>query len=301
MPFVSIAPDIEEHRAHLLGVGYRMTGSLADAEDAVQEAWLRLNRLSEVERASIRDQRAWLTTVVGRLCLDRLRSAGVRRETYIGPWLPEPLISGTSEDDPLALLVRDEELRMAAMVVLERLTPPQRVAFVLHDALSLPFEEVAAALGCSPATARQHATRARRAVLEARPAPRAEVAEQQRLIKAVTHALSAGDAQALVELLHPDVVMVNDSGGMAPAARREVHGAEKVARLLIGLTRRYGVDELLRDWTPVLVNGEQGYRHGGHSGIPESVTVYSLREGRIAAIYGVLSPAKLARAFYGAR
>ncbi|MDT7590621.1 MAG: polymerase sigma-70 factor, subfamily, partial [Pseudonocardiales bacterium] len=113
---MSIASDIEEHRAHLVSVGYRMTGSLADAEDAVQDAWLRLNRLSDAERAEIRDPRGWLTTVVGRLCLDRLRSASARRESYVGPWLPEPVVSTAAEDDPLAVLVRDEEVRMAAMV-----------------------------------------------------------------------------------------------------------------------------------------------------------------------------------------
>jgi RNA polymerase sigma-70 factor (ECF subfamily) len=293
---VSIASDIEEHRAHLVSVGYRMTGSLADAEDAVQDAWLRLNRLSDAERAGIRDPRGWLTTVVGRLCLDRLRSASARRESYVGPWLPEPVVSTAAEDDPLAVLVRDEEVRMAAMVVLDQLTPPQRVAFVLHDALALPFEDIARVLDCSTATARQHASRARRAVAESRPPPRAAAAEQMRLLGAVAEALARGDIQGLVALLHPDAVLINDSGGMTPAARRVVHGAEKVARLLLGLTNRYGGD-LLAGWSPVLVNGEQGYRSGGgRSGAPESVSVFSVQDGRIAAIYTVLNPAKLAAA-----
>jgi RNA polymerase sigma-70 factor (ECF subfamily) len=293
---VSIASDIEEHRAHLVSVGYRMTGSLADAEDAVQDAWLRLNRLSDAERAEIRDPRGWLTTVVGRLCLDRLRSASARRESYVGPWLPEPVVSTAAEDDPLAVLVRDEEVRMAAMVVLDQLTPPQRVAFVLHDALALPFEDIARVLDCSTATARQHASRARRAVAESQPPPRAAAAEQMRLLGAVAEALARGDIQGLVALLHPDAVLINDSGGMTPAARRVIHGAEKVARLLLGLTNRYG-GELLAGWSPVLVNGEQGYRSGGgRGGAPESVSVFSVQDGRIAAIYTVLNPAKLAAA-----
>ncbi|MDT7568249.1 MAG: polymerase sigma-70 factor, subfamily [Pseudonocardiales bacterium] len=293
---MSIASDIEEHRAHLVSVGYRMTGSLADAEDAVQDAWLRLNRLSDAERAEIRDPRGWLTTVVGRLCLDRLRSASARRESYVGPWLPEPVVSTSAEDDPLAVLVRDEEVRMAAMVVLDQLTPPQRVAFVLHDALALPFEEIAQVLDCSTATARQHASRARRAVAETQPPPRAAAAEQMRLLGAVAEALAHGDIQGLVALLHPDAVLINDSGGMTPAARRVIHGAEKVARLLLGLTNRYGGD-LLAGWSPVLVNGEQGYRSGGgRGGAPESVSVFSVQDGRIAAIYTVLNPAKLAAA-----
>jgi RNA polymerase sigma-70 factor, ECF subfamily len=292
---VSIASDIEEHRAHLVSVGYRMTGSLADAEDAVQDAWLRLNRLSDAERAEIRDPRGWLTTVVGRLCLDRLRSASARRESYVGPWLPEPVVSTSADDDPLAVLVRDEEVRMAAMVVLDQLTPPQRVAFVLHDALALPFEDIARVLDCSTSTARQHASRARRTMAEAQPPPRATAAEQVRLLGAVAEALGRGDIPGLVALLHPDAVLVNDSGGMTPAARRVVHGAEKVARLLLGLTHRYG-DDLLAGWSPVLVNGEQGYRSGGRGGAPESVSVFSVRDGRIAAIYSVLNPAKLAAA-----
>jgi RNA polymerase sigma-70 factor (ECF subfamily) len=293
---VSIASDIEEHRAHLVSVGYRMTGSLADAEDAVQDAWLRLNRLSDAERAEIRDPRGWLTTVVGRLCLDRLRSASARRESYVGPWLPEPVVSTAAEDDPLAVLVRDEEVRMAAMVVLDQLTPPQRVAFVLHDALALPFEDIARVLDCSTAAARQHASRARRAVAESQPPPRAAAAEQMRLLGAVAEALALGDIQGLVALLHPDAVLINDSGGMTPAARRVIHGAEKVARLLLGLANRYGGD-LLAGWSPVLVNGEQGYRSGGgRGGAPESVSVFSVQDGRIAAIYTVLNPAKLAAA-----
>ncbi|WP_064745418.1 RNA polymerase sigma factor SigJ [Pseudonocardia acaciae] len=293
---MSIAPDIEEHRAHLVGVGYRMTGSLADAEDAVQEAWLRLNRLADYERAEIEDQRAWLTTVVARLCLDRLRSATARRESYVGPWLPEPLVSAPHDDDPLASLVRDEGIRMAAMVVLERLTPPQRVAFVLHDALALPFGEIAAVLGCSPDAARQHASRARRVLADAQPPPRADAAEQRRLLGAFTDALGRGDADALVSLLHPDAVLINDSGGLTPAARREVHGATKVARLLVGLLHRYGPENMFKGWAPVLVNGEQGHVSGGHGGVPESVNVFSVRDGLIVALYGVLNPAKLAGA-----
>jgi RNA polymerase sigma-70 factor (ECF subfamily) len=292
---VPTAIDIEEHRAQLMSVGYRMTGRLADAEDVMQDAWLRWHRLSEAERAEVRDPRAWLTTVVGRLCLDRLRSASARRESYIGPWLPEPLISTAEADDPLAVLVRDEEVRMAAMVVLDQLTPPQRVAFVLHEALELPFARIAEVLGCSPATARQHASRARRAVADAQPPPRADPPEQLRLLAAVAQALRAADTKALVALLHPDAVLVNDSGGMTPAARREVRGADKVARLLVGLAQRHGED-LLAGAALVLVNGEQGYRSGGRGRAPEAVSVFSVRDGRIAAIYTVLSPAKLAGA-----
>lgn len=138
-----LAAEFERHRSHLFGVAYRLTGSRVDAEDAVQEAWLRLARLPEEDRAGIRDLPAWLVTVVGRLCLDRLRSAVVQRERYVGPWLPEPLVVAERDTtDPLAAVVRDEGVRMAAMVVLERLTPDQRVAFVLHDAFAVPFADL---------------------------------------------------------------------------------------------------------------------------------------------------------------
>jgi len=291
---VSTALDIEAHRAHLISVAYRLTGSRSDAEDAVQDAWLRLRRLSETERAAILDQRAWLTTAVGRLCLDRLRSATARRESYIGPWLPEPLVSADPEDDPLAVVVRDEDVRMAAMVVLERLTPPQRVAFVFHDALAWSFADIAEVLDCSIAAARQHASRARRAVADAPPPPRSQIAEQQRMLTAIAEAITDGDAATLVGLLHPDAVLINDSGGMAPAARRVIRGADKVSRLLMGLSRRHGL-EWLRGAVPTMVNGELGYWTPGVGTAPEAVTVFSVADGLVMGCYSVLNPAKLGR------
>jgi RNA polymerase sigma-70 factor (ECF subfamily) len=277
----------EEHRAHLLRVGYRITGSLADAEDAVQEAWLRWN----ARGAEVRDERAWLTTVVGRVCLDRLRSAAARRERYVGPWLPEPLITTPDDDGPLATVVRDESVRMAAMVVLERLSPPQRVAFVLHDALDMPFSAIADVLGCTEATARQHATRARRVVADNAPPPPVR-ADHQALLARFADAMARGDLDALVAVLHPDAVLVNDSDGRVRAARREVVGADKVARLLLGLMARYGSDALLAG-RMLLVNGELGMFVPAANEMPESVTVAAVRDGRIVALYGVLNPEKL--------
>ena len=287
------AQVFEEHRAHLLSVGYRITGSLADAEDAVQEAWLRWAGLSTSRKADVNDLRAWLTTVVGRICLDRLRSATARRERYVGPWLPEPLLTTGEPDDPLAAVVRDEGVRMAAMVVLERLSPPQRVAFVLHEAMSLPFAEIAGILGCTEATARQHASRGRRAVAEADPPPRATVAEQQAVLAAFADAMARADQGALVALLHPDVVFYNDSDGQVPAARRPVVGPDKVARLLLGLLERYGAG--LLDVRPVLVNGEAGIVVPDAGVGTPAVNTFALRDGRIVGIYGVLNPSKLTR------
>jgi len=281
-----------EHRAHLVRVGYRITGSVGDAEDAVQEAWLRLAGLDAVARADIRDERAWLTTVVGRICLDRLRSAAVRRERYVGPWLPEPLLTTGEADEPLAAVVRDEGVRMAAMVVLERLTPAQRVAFVLHEALELPYAEIADVLGCPEATARQHAARARRIIADADPPPRASTGEQQALLARFADAMARADSAALVALLHPDAVYVADSGGRAKAARRPVVGAEKVTRLLLGLLERYG-EEMVAGWTPAEINGELGIRSPAFADIAAGVAVFTVRDGRIAAIYQVVNPEKV--------
>ena len=224
----ALAVEFQRHRTHLLGVAYRLTGSLSDAEDAVQEAWLRLARLSDGDRAAIREPRGWLTTVVSRLCLDRLRSAVAVRERYVGTWLPELLLTRLDgPPDPLDDVVRDEGVRMAALVVLERLTPEQRVAFVLHDALAVPFAEIADVLGCSVATARQHASRARRAVAEADPPPRVGLDEQHVVLEEFLAALAAGDVLAVAALLHPAAVVLGDGGGRERTARRPVTGADK--------------------------------------------------------------------------
>jgi RNA polymerase sigma-70 factor (ECF subfamily) len=283
----------EEQRAHLVRVGYRITGSVADAEDAVQEAWLRLAGLDEAARAEIRDERAWLTTVVGRLCLDRLRSAAARRERYVGPWLPEPLLTTGDADEPLAAVVRDEGVRMAAMVVLERLSPPQRVAFVLHEALALPYAQIGEVLGCSEATARQHAARARRIVADADPPPPASSAEQAAVLARFAEAMARADGVALVELLHPDVVWLADTDGKAKSPRRPVVGADKVARLLLGLLARYG-DDFLGRASVVQVNGEPGIRIPAGVSPAGAVGVLTIRDGRISAIYHVVNPEKLA-------
>ena len=284
----------EQHRAHLLRVGYRITGNLADAEDAVQEAWLRLAGLDDAARDAIRDERAWLTTVVGRLCLDRLRSAAARREQYVGPWLPEPLVTTGESDSPLDAVVRDEGVRMAAMVVLERLTPPQRVAFVLHEALTLPFAQIADVLGCPEATARQHATRARRIVADADPPPRAATADQQALLARFADAIARADGPALLEVLHPDVVWVADSDGRTKAARRTVAGADKVVRLLLGLFERYH-GAIASGWSPVLVNGDLGFRFPAYDDAGAGVATIAVRDGRIVGAYQVVNPEKLTR------
>lgn len=287
------AATFESHRTHLLRVGYRSTGSLADAEDAVQDAWLRWSALTDQERAAVREPRAFLTTAVTRLCLDRLRSAAARRERYVGPWLPEPLVT-SGPDDPLAAVVQDEGVRMAAMVVLERLTPPQRVAVVLHEALELPYAAIGEVLGCSEATARQHANRGRRAVADADVPPPVAAPEQTEVLAAFGAALRSGDRAALVALLHPDAELVADGGGVVRAALRPILGADKVARLLLGLLQTYGSD-VATGATVVLVNGEPAFRTPAVGAAAASVLTIAVRDGRIAGIYQVLNPEKLAQ------
>ncbi|WP_367131185.1 sigma-70 family RNA polymerase sigma factor [Saccharothrix sp. HUAS TT1] len=288
------APDVASaftgHRTHLIGVAYRLTGSVADAEDAVQEAWLRLAGLSDRGRADIRDLRGWLTTVVGRICLDRLRSAAVRRERYVGQWLPEPLVT-SGEDDPLDAVVRDDGVRLAALVVLDRLTPEQRVAFVLHDAFDVPFAEIADALGCEVATARQHASRGRRAAADADPPPRVALEEQREVLERFLRAMASGDVNAVVSLLHPDAVLVGDGGGKAKTAVNVVSGADRVARLVLGLLRQY--DGALETGRPVLVNGDLGLLFAARGKLTARVSAFAVRDGRVAGVYDISNPDKL--------
>jgi RNA polymerase sigma-70 factor (ECF subfamily) len=232
-----VTEEFEAHRDHLFGVAYRMLGSRAEAEDAVQETYL---RLAAVDRSSIGDLRAWLTTVTGRICLDVLRSARVRREAYVGPWLPEPLVARLPAEGvgPDAAVVRDEEVSLALLVVLETLTPEQRVAFVLHDVFAVPFDEIATVLATSAPATRQLATRARRAVAEGRPRHTATRAEQRAVVHAFLDAVRGGDINRLLALLAPDVIAVGDGGGVLPAGRHPVVGALKVARFMAGLFRQ---------------------------------------------------------------
>ncbi|MEB3033247.1 sigma-70 family RNA polymerase sigma factor [[Mycobacterium] nativiensis] len=284
--------DFEALRPHLLAVAYRLTGMFADAEDIVQDAWL---RYAATERDHIADPRAWLTTVVSRLGLDRLRSASRRRESYVGEWLPEPVVTRFGDDDPLSAVVAGEDARFAAMVVLERLNPDQRVAFVLHDGFAVPFDDVAATLGTTAAAARQLASRARKAVA-ADPPPQPDPGHAE-VVGILMAAMAAGDLDAVVSLLHPDVTFTGDSNRRAPTAARVIHGADKVARFLFGLARRYG-PTLAGAQQLALVNGELGtYTPGapGAEGFAEllpRVTAMTVRDGRVVAIWDIANPEK---------
>ncbi|WP_062988283.1 sigma-70 family RNA polymerase sigma factor [Nocardia anaemiae] len=301
-----LADLFESHRAHLLSVAYRLTGSAGDAEDAVQESWL---RLAGAHQSEIEDLRGWLTTVVSRICLDRLRSAAVRRETYVGQWLPEPVVTAINPStmpDPLEAVVRKQECSLAAMVVLESLTPPQRVAFVLHDGLSVPFDEIAEILGISVEAARQLAVRARKSVAQA-PPPVPDV-EHAAAVRKFIDALSAGDIGAITAALHPDSVMIGDANGTTATAINVIAGADKVARFLLGLVRKYGLDgssEPTLEFEFATVNGQLGlvvYRVGpgyGRLDGPPRVIGFAVRDGLVCGTYDLANPEKLSHVRLG--
>ncbi|ABM12405.1 MULTISPECIES: sigma-70 family RNA polymerase sigma factor [Mycolicibacterium] len=283
--------EFEQLRPHLLSVAYRLTGTLADAEDIVQDAWLRWEANSATV---IEDLKAWLTTVVSRLALDRLRSAAHRRETYVGEWLPEPVVTGFDGVDPLASVVAGEDARFAAMVVLENLTPDQRVAFVLHDGFAVPFAEIAEVLGSSPESARQLASRARRAA-SAAPPPADEHAE---VVGKLLAAMASGDLTEVVAVLHPDVTFTGDSNRRAPTAARVIHGSDKVARFLLGLARRYGEQRFFGSGVLGMVNGELGvYTMGAPAtedapAIAPRIQALTVHRGQVVAIYDIANPDK---------
>ncbi|GAA1896786.1 RNA polymerase sigma factor SigJ [Asanoa iriomotensis] len=304
-----LASEFEAERDHLTAVAYRMLGSRAEAEDAVQEAWLRYaGALADpAARAEIRELRGWLTTTTARICLDVLRSARVRREAYHGEWLPEPLVSrladppgatGGSSPDPAERAVRGDEVGMALMVVLERLTPEQRVAFVLHDAFGVPFDGIATAMGTTVPAARQLASRARRAVTEGAPRNTASPAEQRRVVEAFLAATETGDIEKLMAVLAPDVVFVGDSGGYFPAARRPLVGPEQVAKFVLGLVRM--LPDMAADLRAEIVDVDGGlgvlvdavYKDGRPF---RCVLSFAIDGGRVTAAYNQLNPEKLTR------
>ena len=300
----ALAAEFDEQRHRLVGLAYRLTGDRRDAEDAVQDAWLRLARLDAGERTSIRELGAWLSTAVGRICLDRMRSASARRETYVGPWLPEPVVQELDgqPQDPLDAVVAHEDLRLAALHVLHELSPEQRLAVVLHDGFDVPFGEIAEVMGSTAASARQHAARGRRAISDAELPSPAPMSEQQRALDELLAALASRDVDAVARALHPRTVVYGDGGGKARTARRPVVGVDKVSRFAVGLAEHYG-DDLLAGTRLVLVNGELGVLAPGPpegSGPPGALAArvlgFAVRDGRAAELYDVANPDKLRRA-----
>ena len=280
-----IAERFEDHRAHLRAVAYRMLGSASEAEDAVQEAWLRLSR---TDAAAVDNLGGWLTTVVGRVCLDMLRARRARREDYVGTWLPEPLVAPDDHTaDPAEQALVADSVGLALLVVLEALTPAERIAFVLHDMFAVPFDEIAPIVGRSPAATRQLASRARRRVRGGAPAPDADIAQQRRAVAAFLAAARAGDFEALLEVLDPDVVFRIDAGPGAERARPPVVGAAAVARQVLARGARFAPLGRL-----ALVNGAAGIVVGAPDR-PAAVAGLTVSGGRIAAIDLIVDRAKL--------
>ncbi|MEV4061253.1 RNA polymerase sigma factor SigJ [Nonomuraea dietziae] len=272
----------EQHRPAVFGAAYRLLGSVADAEDVVQDVWL---RAAQADLDDVVDLRAWLVTVSARTSYNLLNSARVRRESYVGPWLPEPLLTGP---DAAAPVLVDESVSFAMLLVMEELSPPERVALVLHDVFALPFDEIAEVLGTTSAASRKLASRARGRIAKARgrqPPSKAETAEALQAFKA---AAQAGDLARLVELLHPEAVYVVDGGGRVTAARVPVHGGERVATLAIRVVLQARPDSI----ELIELNGEPALA-AHRDGALLWVDTVELVDGRIVAIRRVANPEKI--------
>jgi len=259
---------VGRERGRLFGMAYRLMGTVSDAEDAVQEAFL---RWEQADHGAIENPAGWLTTVLTRYCLDQLRAARRQRETYVGTWLPEPLVAVNSAGagDPAEQVTLDESVSLAMLVVLETLSPAERAVFVLHDVFGTDFEEVATMVGRTPTACRQMASRARRHVRERRPRFDPDAAQQRRLVAAFLDAAAQGDLDALLPLLDPSVVLRADGGGRVRAARRPVVGPEQVAKVVIGGRIWYrGLSSRL-----ISVNGGTG--------------VLATRDGELLALVGI--------------
>ena len=282
--------EFDELRPPAFAVAYRMLGSVSEAEDVVQEGFLRLHRARE-SGERIESPRAYLSTVVSRLALDHLRSAKVRRETYVGEWLPEPLVA-SADDDPARKAEMADSLSLAFLVLLESLSPEQRAAYLLHDVFDEPYDRIAEIVGTSEQNARQLATRARRHVEERRPRFEASREQREELATRFFAAAEEGDLQGLEELLAHDVVFCGDGGGKAPAAARAVHGRARVARLLIAGLRalaRFGGFTSRREE----VNGQPGALFFDREGRLISVMILDVAEGQIQGVSSIVNPDKL--------
>jgi RNA polymerase sigma-70 factor (TIGR02957 family) len=282
--------EFDELRPSAFAIAYRMLGSVSEAEDVVQEGFLRLHRARE-RGERIESPRAYLSTVVSRLSLDHLRSAAVRRETYVGEWLPEPLVA-SADDDPARKAEMADSLSLAFLVVLETLSPEQRAAFLLREVFDEPYDRIAEIVGTSEQNARQLATRARRHVQERRPRFEASREQREELATRFFAAAEEGDLEGLEALLAHDVVFRGDGGGKAPAAARAVHGRAKVARLLIAGLRtagRFGGMTLRREQ----VNGQPGALFFDREGRLIGVVILDVADGQIQGVSSIVNPDKL--------
>ncbi|MFD0065956.1 RNA polymerase sigma-70 factor [Streptomyces sp. NPDC056690] len=284
----TVTEVFEEHRPVLMGVAYRMLGRVADAEDVVQDAWL---RWAQADRDEVREPRAYLVRVATRLAIDRLRQAQVRREAYVGPWLPEPLVTdfGPTAPDTAEAAVLAESVSLAVLVVLESLSPLERAVFVLREAFGFPFAEIATTLDRSESAVRQLAGRARKHVDERRPRFDVDPAEQRDLTERFLAAATGGDLEGLMTLLAPDARLVGDSGGKSKAPLRIIESADKVGRFLLGAAKSGGTGFTFRivelnagPAVLALVDGK-----------PDSVFQIDVADGHVQCVYIVRNPDKL--------
>jgi len=278
-----LAERFEEHRTHLRAVAYRMLGSLSEADDAVQETWVRLSRS---DTSGVENLGGWLTTVVGRVCLNMLRSRRSRPTEPLGVRVPDPIVSREDRIDPEHEALLADSVGLALLVVLEALAPPERLAFVLHDMFAVPFDEIAPIVGRSPDAARQLASRARRRVQGEATVPDTDLGRQREVVDAFFAAARDGDFDALVAVLDPDVVLRSDGGVLRPDASVVVRGATTVAAQALTFAR---LSPFVR---PALVNGAAGVVVAPR-GRPFSVMAFTVKDGKIVEIDGLADPERL--------
>ncbi|MCD2468226.1 RNA polymerase sigma-70 factor [Streptomyces sp. MBT42] len=288
MPTDTLTEHFEEHRSMLLGVAYRMLGRAADAEDVVQEAWL---RWTAEDRTEVREPRAFLVRITARLAIDRLRQAQARRESYVGPWLPEPVVTdfGPTAPDTAERALLADSVSLAVLVVLESLSPLERAVFVLREAFGFPYAEIATALDRSEAAVRQLAGRARRHVDEGKPRYDVDPTERRDLTERFLTAAAGGDLGGLLALLAPDVRLVGDSGGKSKAPLRIIESADKVGRFLHATAQ--GADEIF-EFRFLELNGAPALL-ALVDGRPDSVFQIEVLDGRIQCVYIIRNPDKL--------
>jgi RNA polymerase sigma-70 factor (ECF subfamily) len=287
-----VAEAYVDLRLLLFSIAYRMLGSVSEAEDVVQEAFVRYQRaLAERDGARVESPKAYLSAVVTRLAIDHLKSARVRRETYVGEWLPEPLVTDDGAGDPAELAEQIDSLSMSFLVLLERLTPVERAVFLLHDVFDYSFDEVGRILRKSPATCRQHAVRARRFVAENRPRFDADEGERDELVARFFAAAERGDVDGLIEVLAEDAIVYGDGGGKVPQWYAPIAGADNVARLFAQMGRQVG--RLGATFEPHRINGQPGVIFRGPHGGIFSVMSIEVVDGRVATIRSVVNPDKL--------
>jgi RNA polymerase sigma factor (sigma-70 family) len=279
-----LANRFEEHRTHLRAVAYRMLGSLSEADDAVQEAWLRLSR---TDTSDVENLGGWLTTVVARVCLNMLRSRNTRREEPLDVHVPDPIVSRQDGMDPEHEALLADSVGLALLVVLDTLAPAERIAFVLHDMFAVPFDAIAPIVGRTPAATRQLASRGRRRVQGQAVAPDTDLREQRRVVDAFFAAARDGDFEALVAVLDPDVVLRSDGGTARPSATLLVRGAREAAGRALTFAR---LSPYVR---PALINGVAGVVVAPR-GRPYSIMAFTVRGGKIAAIDSLSDPTRFA-------